>query len=343
MTKVDAAEKELLEDDIRDRECASCRFIPCNRPNIENHGVPFYCKAITSCPHNRNNKVFHSHYAYETVGELGYHFFDVHRNLFFGFASVLSVLSVALLVVGTSALSNNDLILSSTKWAILTANNNTISSSPQYLILNVGLRGILYNQCSGDGSVLSKDSCKNTIVQFSDSSCTSNSILGDVCSICSDSASSEAISAGISCISKFFALLGMQRRMYTVADSPSFKLVAIVLEFIGFVSLLMALSKFDRSCVGALYNEIVVNINNNPYVSQLSKIQIGWGSGFICFCVGAVASFTRLVLHVVTPVPHRGKGIIGPLLKIFTRCDGCCVLYQDQEEEAGRLKRLGVQ
>ena len=30
-------EKELKEDDIRDHECASCRFIPCNR----------YCIAIT--------------------------------------------------------------------------------------------------------------------------------------------------------------------------------------------------------------------------------------------------------------------------------------------------------
>ena len=63
-------ERELKEDELRDTECAFCRFVPCNVPNQKTLGVPFYC-SHPACPHNRANKYIHSFYFHETIGEIG--------------------------------------------------------------------------------------------------------------------------------------------------------------------------------------------------------------------------------------------------------------------------------
>ena len=31
------------------------------------------------------------------------------------------------------------------------------------------------------------------------------------------------------------------------------------------------------------------------------------------------------------------------IMKLFTKCDGCCVLYEDEKEELKRIKTDGIQ
>jgi hypothetical protein len=58
--KIISRDIAVKESDI-DTECASCRFIPCNKPNYKNHGVPFYC-TYHGCPHSRSNKYIHLYF-----------------------------------------------------------------------------------------------------------------------------------------------------------------------------------------------------------------------------------------------------------------------------------------
>jgi len=85
--------------------------------------------------------------------------------------------------------------------------------------------------------------------------------------------------------------------------------------------------------------EFETNAASHP---DLEDVKIHPGMGFNCFAVGAVAAFVRLLLHILTPLPHRGKGIIMPLCKMAgmcVTCKGCCVLYDDEAEENERRRK----
>ena len=308
----------------------------CYRPNETNHGVPFYC-LHPICPHNRSNKYFHSFYMMETLGELGYHFFDVHRNIIFGFASILTLLSTALFLFGVAAFSDQQEVISASNWASLQTED---ISQTQYIYYKIqfGLRAMVINACDSDTSDFTK--CKVKSINYSDDSCSKLGFIGDICTVCGAAATSEATGAAFTAISKLLALGGMQRRMYTVADSPSFKLYAICVEIIGIVSLITSLGEFEAGCIRGTMD--LMSDPTKKYHNNLVDSRSNLGSAFIAYAFGAIAAGIRLIIHVLTPLPRRGKGLITPLYKLFTRCDGCGVLYVDEEEDEKRRSALGI-
>lgn len=86
---------------------------------------------------------------------------------------------------------------------------------------------MVFNSCDTDTMDFSSKGCQVLSLKYTDSTCSSRGFLGDVCTACGDAATSEATGAAFTAISKTLALFGMQRRMYTIADSPSFKLMLL--------------------------------------------------------------------------------------------------------------------
>ena len=348
--------REEREDDLREHECDCCRFIPCCKPNRESHGVSFFCKPWF-CPHSRDNKFFHSVFFYETFGEIGYHFLDYHRNCFFGFSSILSLLGVVMLLIGASALVSTVPTIKTINWAKTSAFNKTANAE---FSASVGLYSLVYSKCAAaSGSrrlmdVLPEEpfllrrklapgpqKCVDTLLEYTDTAgCKATGVFGEVCPICGSVASSEAAGVAFAAIGKFVALFSMQKRMYGYADSPSLKFIGICMELMGFISLLVDVLKFNDQCVGALKQKF-----NGMNIPGLSNFKTSPGPGLICFIVGAIAAFVRLLLHLLTPLPRKGKGVCVPICKtvgMCFSCKGCCVLYDDEAIEKEHDDKLAT-
>lgn len=274
----------------------------------------------------------------ESLGELGYHFFDVHRNVIFGIASILTLISTALFLFGVSAFAEQQRVLSISNWAVLETKYSDGSTAPIFYKFFFGLRAMVVNSCPSENSSLVN--CKPYLLLYSDSQCSKLGFIGDFCNACGKAASSEATAAAFTAISKFLSLFGMQRRMYKVADSTSFKLYAICIEIVGSISLLTSLLEFKNICMDASFD--AMEDPTKKYHSYLSNNDVNYGSAYLCYAFGVIAALLRLIVHVLTPLPYRGKGIIAPFIKIFTRCDGCCILYVDDEEDEKRRSELGI-
>ena len=274
---------------------------------------------------------------FETIGELGFHYFDVHRNAIFGFTSILTIISTALFLYGVSAFSTSEVIVESCNWAKLSTYNAT--SNTRYS-LKFGLNAMVINSCNGT-TIDNFSKCQGQLLKYNDPQCSKEGFIGDFCTFCGNAASAEATGAAFTAVSKLFSLLGMQRRMYTSADSPSFKMLAILLEIVGAISLLVSLMEFEYACVLRGINNLTDP--SKIYSSQLSDSAVNAGSAFGAYAFGVVAALIRLIVHILVPLPHRGKGICAPIMKLFTKCDGCCVLYEDEKEELKRIKTDGIQ
>ena len=359
-SEAEAIKREEKEDYLRDNECDWCRFIPVCRPSTKDHGVSLLCKP-PCCPHSHKNYFFHSVFFHEAFGELGFHFLDYHRNFFFGLSTMLSLLGVAMLIVGASALVAEPVTLSNAYWSGTSARNSTINTDFK---VSVGLRALMYSKCDLTKSrrldefaattfnlepvstpfslrrelATPPAKCVNTVLEFSDKAgCAATGVFGSVCTLCGDVVSSIAAGVAFAAIGKGVALFSMQKRMYAYADSPSLKFMGICTELMGFISLVSTIAKFHRNCVGAMVDQFTPD-----KYPTLSNIATHPGPGFNCFIVGAVASFVRLLLHLLTPLPHRGKGVCFPTYKIATMlctCKGCCVLYDDEAEDKERAAK----
>jgi len=364
-----AEEKKLRRDEkedyLREHECDCCRFIPCCKPPRESHGVSFFCKPWF-CLHSRENKFLHSVFFYESFGEIGYHFLDYHRNFFFGFATILSLLGVVMLIVGASALVATVPTIRNANWARTSAFNKTANAE---FSVSVGLRALVYSKCSASGGRRLMDvaevpsismfdgvdqpflrrelatplpqSCVDSLLEYTDTAgCKATGVFGEVCSICGGVASSEATGVAFAAIGKFVALFSMQKRMYGYADSPSLKFVGICMELTGFISLLVDVLKFNAQCVGALSRKFTPDT-----IPELRDFKTSPGPGLICFVIGAIASFIRLLLHLLTPLPRKGKGVCVPVCKtvgMCLKCQGCCVLYDDDAVEKEHDEKLAA-
>lgn len=78
------------------------------------------------------------------------------------------------------------------------------------------------------------------------------------------------------------------------------------------------------------------------YSKEVADSSVTFGSAYIAYACGVAASLVRLVVHILVPLPHRGKGLILPLCKLFTRCDGCAVLYNVDEVNEQRRAEKGI-
>ena len=132
----------------------------------------------------------------------------------------------------------------------------------------------------------------------------------------------------------------MQKRMYAYADSPAQKLLGIAAEAMGAASLAAGISSFNSECLNQLrYAYLEDDDSSEPvnpfkgkssYFPSLKHVKIRMGPGFIAYIVGFIAALLRALLHLLTPLPHRGKGLLSPLFSLFSRTlrcgPGCCEL-----------------
>lgn len=97
-----------------DSKCASClskiSFFPEN-----DDGVPPFCR-------NKNCPLDHRHWlnhwwVTEKLGRVGLAYFDQHRKVYFGFASLATILAMVITTYGCFALSTDPLIVQRTYWA----------------------------------------------------------------------------------------------------------------------------------------------------------------------------------------------------------------------------------
>ena len=362
--EIKAVKREEKEDYLREHECDCCRFIPCCKPKRENHGVSFFCQPAFM-PHSHKNYFFHSVFFYESLGEIGYHFLDYHRNFFFGFATILSMLGVITLLIGAVALVPDATVVKNTYWSTTSYYNKTAGVD---MSVSVGLQALVYAKCQkkpgrrlldneADGvNAFDYDlisdvptslryermlasgppgtECEDVLLRFDNNAgCKATGIFDSVCQTCGDIATSIDTGVFFSAFGKFVGLFSMQKRMYGYADSPSLKFIGMCTELVGFISMVVTLLKFDRSCTMAMSQQFTGK--NYPGYKFTTRP----GPGTICFVIGAIAGFIRFWLHFLTPLPHRGKGICVPVGKALCRmlkCAGCCVLYDDAKEDAER-------
>ena len=141
-TATTAAAVNLKEDEVRERECSCLQFVACAPPKP--NGVDWYCRPWW-CLFSDQNPLLHSRFFDETLGELGLHCFDVHRNALFGTATIVSLLGVAMLVFGSVALSTSKSVVGATYWASISATNSS-NNSP--FSVKAGLSSMVYSHCS---------------------------------------------------------------------------------------------------------------------------------------------------------------------------------------------------
>jgi hypothetical protein len=295
---------------------------------------------------------------HESLGEIGYHFLDYHRNFFFGFATLLSVAGVALLIVGAAALVPSQVVIKNTYWSTTSYYNKTAGVD---MSISVGLQSLVYSKCVGQNRRLSDyelasdfetssssylrrhlaqapPKCDDVLLKFSDDgACKSTGIFESVCKTCGNAATSLVFGVAFSALGKFVALFSMQKRMYGYADCPSLKLIGMCTELMGFISLLSTVNKFGSVCNYAMTQQFTTS-NYPGYTFRVAPA----GVGMNCFIAGAIASFIRFLLHLLTPLPHRGKGVVVPLMKTIMRlftCKGCCQLYDDEAEDKERAAK----
>ena len=172
--------EEEEEERIRDNECANCRFVPCGRPKKESHDGESSIFRHRFCPDSDKNPFLHSKWFYDGFGEFGLHFFDLHRNFFFGFASVCSLIGICCLIYGTSAITDRQSVISQTYWAKLDATNVTTNDE---FSLRLGLTAMVMFKGSGKPAIL---------MPFGGNECYSNRLFGAVCAECSKAAKTQS-------------------------------------------------------------------------------------------------------------------------------------------------------
>lgn len=383
-------ERMEKEDQLREDECSRCRFIPCCKPKEFDkngnriHGVSALCRMAPCCPHSRKNIFFHSRFFYESLGELGFHWLDYHRNFFFGFSTILSGLGVAMLLLGAIGYSENETIVKNAYWMSMSAINSTTTTGDGHIEFSakVGLNSMVFENClkknvnaankgrrrlessnsmtdvSNYSSYIQGDetshlrrlqvrppplnTCKTTVISFDDTvACSADGLFGVICQVCRESASRTGSSMLSSAIGKGLSFWSMQKRMYAFADSPSLKFLGIALELVSLISLAGAWGFFDRNCSREMRSQI--DPKNYP---SLTDIAFRSGPGSQGVVVGLVAAIVRALLHLLTPLPNRGMGLVVPLYRMMRRmlccCEGCFVLYDDEEEERKHKEMIAL-
>lgn len=329
---------ELKEDEIRETECNFLRFIPFSIPPKKTRGVGFFCRP-PCCPYSRKNPFFHSVFFFETLGDIGLHHLDVHRNIYFGVSTFISILCVGLLIYGASALSMERSVINDTFWASFKATNLTTNTNYN---MNIGLQAVIFDSCT------SPTHCTSQVIAFdNDDACNNmDSYFGKVCDACYGEIYDLKTSVITAAVGKFFALWSMQVRMYSYADSPALKLFGMTTELLGAFSLLNAVNDFNIYCLQEIEWEFYSDDDTRAGIRypSLSKVKVYPGPGYAAFVAGTIAALIRFLLQLLTPLPRRGPGIFVPLGNLLRRIifcgPGCLVLYKEEEEEEKRMEMI---
>ena len=140
--------------------------------------------------------------------------------------------------------------------------------------------------------------CQLDVVEWSSPECKS----GDIevaCETCSSAATSLCVTAFTACISLVAALIGAQVRIGVRGDSPVQKLLGMSTELFGTLSLAASLHIFENHCYWHL---------RKAFRFRDLTATFWLGPGFYCYAVCIVSGFVRTFVHILVPLPGRGKG-----------------------------------
>lgn len=277
------------------REKRSCiRFFKCfAKFSIfpkDNDGVPPFCHP-RYCPLSNTDNYINGNTLVKRLGKCGLVYFDLNRDIFFGFASMFTLFAFVLTLWGCFSLSTKNTIIQRTYWVGGHGQNVTTG---QDFSMYVGLRSFEYVDCKFEPGYQSYSShCNRQSIKWTDSACQSGPI-APACQACSSVASTMWATAFFNCFGLIFSFLGAQTRMRPTADIPVQKLLGVCADFWGCFSLAYALIVFENSCYFNLRQAVLVeDIRAGFYV----------GPGLYCYAICCVSALIRMTVHWLTPLP----------------------------------------
>jgi hypothetical protein len=265
----------------------------------DDDGVPPGCRHKV-CPLSNTDNYINGNSYVKMLGHCGFQFFDENRSIFFGFASLFTIFTFILTLWGSFSLTTYNSVIQRVYWV---GGNGVNTTTGADFSMYVGLRSFEYVNCKFVPGYNSYPStCTRETIEWTDPHCLAGPI-ADACRACSTVATTMWATAFFSCFGLIFSFLGAQTRMRPAADIPVQKLLGVVSEFWGTISLAVALFTFEGSCLRELDKALAV-----PDVI----FQLYVGPGLICYAICCISSFIRMTVHWVTPLPGL-SGCCGPL------------------------------
>lgn len=272
----------------------------------DDDGVPPCCHHKL-CPLSNTDNYINGSPCVKRLGRCGFHYFDVNRSIFFGFASIFTFIAFFLTFWGCLSLSTKNTLVQRTYWVGGSATNTT---SGQDFSMYVGLRSFEYVNCKFEPGYESyPESCDRQSIKWTDDSCKSGP-LEPACQACASTATTMWTTAVFNCIGLVLAFLGAQTRMRPIADIPVQKLLGVYSEFWTFITLAYALFTFEINCYKKLREAVLVpDISGSFYA----------GPGVYCYGICCISALIRMAVHWMTPLP--GQSGCGSCLNSSKRVD----------------------
>jgi hypothetical protein len=310
-------------------------MLPCI--SKDDDGIPPGCHRWW-CLFDKRNPVTNDNALVRYIGSIGLPYFDVNRILYLGLASYVTIFAFLATLWGCAALSTNPSVVQRTYWSHATGVNST-SGSPYTMY--VGLRSVLFvSDCSYyDVSPL----CDETTVEWGSDLCSSTPAFRVACLSCEKAATGLWFLAFSSCFSLLLSLLGAQARLRgTVSDTPIQKILGMLSELNGAVSLGLGLHVFRKDCYLPLHEGF-------RFHDMTEDIRLG--PGYYCYCICCASGGVRVLIHWLTPLPGKGRGFLFPFTDLiktlffafcgcFTGGEGGAAAEEDDDEGKGKGKEL---
>ena len=231
--------KSKYEDLVIEEDAVGIRLQLCCCAE-DDDGVPPPCKAA-HCPFSHENLCLNGEKARRCIGGIGLSHCDRYRKLWLGLVSWFSLLTLGLTIYGCCSLSDNRSVVRRTYWAAVDGHGFDGESS---FSMYVGLTTFIYSNCTFvPGYLVYPKNCQEQIVYYKSAACTDGP-LSSVCEACQGVATATWVAAVTNVLGLVLATNGAQIRMRRIADVPIQKLLGMVTDLIGAVTLAASLLDF---------------------------------------------------------------------------------------------------
>lgn len=283
----------------------------------DDDGVPPCCRH-KCCPLSNTDNYINGNSYVKRLGRCGFHYFDVNRSTFFGFASIFTVIAFGLTLWGCLSLSTKNSLIQRTYWVGGGGQNIT---SGQDFSMYVGLRSFEYVDCKfTPGYESYSQNCDRQSIKWTDDLCKFGP-LEPACQACAGIATTMWTTAIFNCIGLVLSFLGAQTRMRPVADIPVQKLLGVWSELWTFLTLAYALFSFESGCYKNLREAVLVSDITGAFYA---------GPGLYCYVICCVSALIRMSVHWMTPLP--GQSGCGSCMNSEKEDDHTAVLTSNQIE-----------
>ena len=261
----------------------------------DDDGVPPPCRP-KHCPLSQNHPWLNGPWVRKYIGSVGLSHCDRFRKLWLGLASWISIIALGMTIYGCTSLSTNDSVVRRTYWAAVDGQSGNFSHGAESgFSMYVGLTTFIYSDCAFvPGTESYPHRCHQTSVSYSSATCSQGPLSG-ACKACSSVATSIWFAAVTNVFGLVLATNGAQIRMRRVADVPVQKILGMVLDLMGAVTLAGSLLDFHTQCFYNLQSALA---------SSSASARVWSGPGFVCYTVCAFAALVRAAVHWATPIPQ---------------------------------------